>query len=826
MSKPATYVPPKKPVVGEPEAALFGEQPGKTEVKRGEPFIGPTKSVLDECFGEANIQRSSIYLSNIIKDLQAELGEYIKFTKSGPQVSEAGQEYLKLLEGEVKNLNCNVLIAVGNVALYALTGRSGITKWRGSILPCALDETKWVIPIVHPATVIPPKFQYLNKHLIKFDLVRARRLIDGDLKFPKREIFIEPAFDKAMDYLHECENLGLNGYLIFYDIEVYNDEVSCISFSFSKHSGISIPFVDNNGDYLPLHQEIEIWLQIAKILENPEIRKGGQNLPFDAHFLLRRYGIRTKNCEDTMIANQVLLPEYPKGLDFITSIWTTHPYYKDEGKRWFKLGGRWQQLWHYNALDSIVCAEAFPNQWESLVNQGNTRTYDRQRLMIEPLVFMQEHGIKTDVEGMKQLKQDYQEKVDEMQQELNELAGRPLNPQSPKQLVEYFYFEKRFKPYKNKTGGYSTDDIAMKRLVRKGSREAELVRSIRSYRKLMSNYLNVNKVSNDHRMRCSYNPAGTRYSRISSSESIFGEGMNMMNWPHDMLQFLYPDDGQVFYSFDLSQAENRIVAYVGRIDQMIEAFETGKDVHSLTGALISGKTPEQVKYEDDHDIPCPLGDGTKTWRFWGKKANHGLNYDLGFKNFALYYEIPENDAKFLVDHYHKAYPGVRQGFHSFVKSQLAKNRTLENLMGRKTVFLDQWGDSLLKEAYSCIPQGTTGDVINERGILFIYYNQNQFRPISLMNQVHDSVGFQIPLNCPWTEHAQMLLSIKNELEKPLTTYYGDTFHIPADLTMACSLWKEGHGDELKAAEIPSDVDEFAKKLESTYDKIYEKTYGA
>lgn len=826
MNKPSTYVPAKKPPVGKPEAALFGEQPGQTEVKRGEPFIGPTKRVLDECFSNANLQRNALYLSNIIKDLDMDLSKYISFTKSGPKITEAGQSYIDWVEQEVQNLDCDVIIAVGNVALYALTGRTGITKWRGSILPCAFDENKYVIPIVHPATVLPPKFQYLNKHLIKFDLVRARQLIDGEIEFPERNIIINPSFDTCMDYLNKCEYMGNDGWIVFYDIEVYNDEVSCISFSLSKYNGISIPFVDNNGDYFPVHQEAEIWLTIAKLLENPNICKGGQNLPFDSHFLLRKYGIRTKNCEDTMIAQQTLLPEYPKGLDFITSIWTIHPYYKDEGKRWFKLGGKWNQLWHYNALDSIVCAEAFPSQWQSLVNQGNTGTYERQRLLIEPLVFMQEHGIKTDVEGMKKLKQQYQEKVDEMQQELNELAGRSLNPQSPKQLVNYFYFEKNFKPYKNKTGGYSTDDIAMKRLVRKGCREAELVRSIRSYRKLMSNYLNINKVSNDGRMRCSYNPAGTRYSRISSSESIFGEGMNMMNWPHDMLQFLYPDDGQIFYSFDLSQAENRIVAYVGRIDQMIEAFESGQDVHSLTGALISGKTPEEVKEEDKNEIPCPLGSGEKTWRFWGKKANHGLNYDLGYKTFALYYEIPERDAKFIVDKYHKVYPGVRQGFHSFVKQQLSKNRTLENLMGRKTVFLDQWGDSMLKEAYSCIPQGTTGDIINERGLIYIYYNQNQFKPISLINQVHDSVGFQIPTSCPWTEHAQMLLSIKNELEKSLVTYYGDEFYIPADLTMSCSLWKEGHGDELKAAQIPDDVDEFAEKLKETYECIYEKTYGA
>ena len=142
--------------------------------------------------------------------------------------------------------------------------------------------------------------------------------------------------------------------------------------------------------------------------------------------------------------------------------------------------------------------------------------------------------------------------------------------------------------------------------------------------------------------------------------------MNLQNWPHSMLRYLIADEGHIYYSFDLSQFENRIVAYVGNIKQMIEAFETGIDVHSLTAALIFGKPINEVSRKDGS---CPLGDGQHSERFWGKKANHGLNYDLGYKSFALYYELPEREAKAIVERYHQAYPGVRQTFHAEVRKQ-------------------------------------------------------------------------------------------------------------------------------------------------------------
>jgi len=468
------------------------------------------------------------------------------------------------------------------------------------------------------------------------------------------------------------------------------------------------------------------------------------------------------------------------GLDFITTMYTDIPYYKAEGKKWFKVGGAYRTLWNYNTLDSLSCAEAGPKQVADLKRQGNEAAYYRQCKIIEPLVYMQERGILVDVKGMKEKGEKYDRLIEERTEDLRQLCGFAINPNSPKQLADYFYNVKGLPAYRKRGGGVTTDDDALKRLVRKGIREASLVREIREYTKARGNYLNTEKVDSDSRIRCSYNPAGTRFSRISSSENIFGTGMNLQNWPHDLLIYLLFDPDYAGYTFDLSQAENRIVAYEGNIGPMIDAFESGKDVHKLTAGLIFSRPPDEISNDPGSS---PLGGGKHSERFWGKKSNHALNYDLGYKSFSFVCEIPESQGKWIVERYHLAYPGIRQSYHAGVKKQLLVNRTLTNLMGRKTLFLGEWGDKLWKAAYSCIPQGTTGDKINEHGLIYIYYDQANFSDVELLVQVHDSIGLQIPLSTSWLDHAVILQKIKRSLETPLSTSYSREFVIPVDIKM-------------------------------------------
>ena len=140
---------------------------------------------------------------------------------------------------------------------------------------------------------------------------------------------IEPNFKTSIEYLLRIESAGLSGRTIDFDIELMNMEISCVSWASDRMRAMSIPFIDHNGSYFSVSQEVEIWKLQARILENPKIKKRGQYVIFDAHLMLRNYGIRVKNLDDTMIAQKILMPDYPVGLDFITSIWTDQEYYKD-----------------------------------------------------------------------------------------------------------------------------------------------------------------------------------------------------------------------------------------------------------------------------------------------------------------------------------------------------------------------------------------------------------------------------------------------------------------------------------------------------------------
>ena len=132
---------------------------------------------------------------------------------------------------------------------------------------------------------------------------------------------------------------GSLGNFIAYDIEVdiFNGEMTCISFAYAPDMVISIPFIGEDGDYFTPPQEAEILLAIARILEDPTIPILGQNLVFDCHYMLRKYGIKTTNIHDTMVAQKTLLPDYPVGLHFICSLYTDLPYYKDDGKYWLQV---------------------------------------------------------------------------------------------------------------------------------------------------------------------------------------------------------------------------------------------------------------------------------------------------------------------------------------------------------------------------------------------------------------------------------------------------------------------------------------------------------
>jgi uracil-DNA glycosylase family 4 len=795
--------------------ALVGEQPAKYEVKYNAPFMGPAGRNLNECLQNARIARSACYLTNVVKDVEFELDRYFQLKGKKAGVTVLGQKYIEVLRNELMESKANVIVALGNTALFALTDRVGITAWRGSVLESTLLPGRKIIPTLHPAIYTDEKVlanpaAYLAKYLITIDLKKIKAESEfPDIRLSDRKLRIQPDYYDCMSWLEECKMRADDGAIIYYDIELTpkTQELSCISFATSPSEVLCIPFVNAKGDYFTVEQEYKIMLSIEDLLSNSQWMKGGQNIVFDSHFLLRKYGIRTRNIvADTMIAQHILYPDFGgktyrgKSLEFITSFWTDIPYYKRDGKLWLTGIGDYSKGWNYNCLDSIVCADSFPKQLTELEERGNFDAYERQVKLVAPLCYMMERGIRIDKEGMEHAAKNARLEADELTQQVYSLTQRVFNLASPQQVCEYFYVNRGITPYLNKQGKSTVDEEALTRIANKGFKEASLILEIRRLQKKSSTFLNINNVDNDGRMRCSYNPVGTRFSRISSSANIFGTGCNLQNIPHDVLSYFVADPGYVIYSLDMSQIESRIVAYVGNITQMKEVYEQGLDIHRQTGSLIFNKHYNEVSNEPGS---CAIGNGSHSERDWAKRANHGFNYGYGYKAFSLKYEIPERQAKFIYDGYHSAYPGLKGGYWAYVEQSLKATRTLTNLYGRKVTFLGKFGEKLLNEAYSCIPQGTCGDLVNEHGLNYVYYNSDQlFKYVELLTQVHDSINFQIPLSLPLIYHAGILLDIKRSLEQPLT-FRQREFVVPVDLVVNTCLNKN-LGIELKGNKFSDD----------------------
>jgi DNA polymerase-1 len=348
---------------------------------------------------------------------------------------------------------------------------------------------------------------------------------------------------------------------------------------------------------------------------------------------------------------------------------------------------------------------------------------------------------------------------------------------------------------------------------------------IRSLSKRISTYLNIGKVDKDGRYRSSYKPVGAETGRLSSGETIFGTGGNQQNWPHDLLKYFLFDEGYIGYSIDLSQIENRIVAYVGGVIEQIRAFENGIDLHRLTASVITGKPYHEISSEDGSS---PLGDGRQSERFWGKKGNHATNYDVQYKTFALKNEMQENEAKAILNKIHRGYPQIQNGYHVIIQNMMMKNRMVTNLMGRNRLFLGpivinppnvpkHAVQSTFREGYAQLPQSTTADKINEQGIEFIYYDQGTFRPVELLTQIHDSIVFQISKSVPLDEHARIIILIKKSLEQSLY-WHEREIPTPADLSIGWNMCKEDM-KEIKSKDIPHDKYQLAEKLQEINNEL-------
>ena len=252
--------------------------------------------------------------------------------KSGYVRKELSYE-LDRLGDEILHHDPNLIVCLGNSALWALCGRTGITKLRGTT--CVSTHTVSGYKLLctyHPAAVTR---QWELRPTTIADLTKINREKEfPDVRRPECEIWTEPDLEDIQRFIREhitgCTILSV-------DIETSGSQITCIGFAPRSDLALVVPIHDSraaSGSYWPTASaERQCWELIRSVLEDRGIKKVFQNGLYDIAFLWRAYGIGVRGCrEDTMLLHHSLQPESLKGLGFLGSVYTNHGAWKSERK--------------------------------------------------------------------------------------------------------------------------------------------------------------------------------------------------------------------------------------------------------------------------------------------------------------------------------------------------------------------------------------------------------------------------------------------------------------------------------------------------------------
>ena len=495
------------------EICIIAEAPGEHEASMKMPLVGGSGKLLWDTLRPFDIGRKDCYVTNVVKK---QVALSTKTDARNPVKKPELEHWEGLLDWELDHLpKLKYILALGNFALHALTGDTGITKWRGSVFDCKVGREQRVIKVVvtnNPAHILR---NLAMEPMYKFDIAKLKRVMDG--KFKRHDVrgTINPTYQEALQYI---VRLSETDRPIAFDIEVIANETACIGFANNPNTGICINFRDGTTNRYSVSEEIELRGRIQELFNNPSKKFIAQNGSFDCGWLWYKDRIRIPNIWfDTLLAHHTLYPRMPHNLGYLTAQYTDHPYYKDEGKTW-REGGNINQFWDYNIKDCCITWAVHEAISKELRAQDLKDFYFKhvQRLQSH-LVRMQVGGILADVELKDKIADELKEELDEQLIQFHILVQRATgdpefkpNPKSPKQLGELFF------NFLGLVGrGSSTNKENRTRMLdnNKTSEEnKQILRVLDKYlieHKFYSTYA-TQKVDPDGRIRCEYKQFGVQ----------------------------------------------------------------------------------------------------------------------------------------------------------------------------------------------------------------------------------------------------------------------------------------------------------------------------
>jgi DNA polymerase I-like protein with 3'-5' exonuclease and polymerase domains len=420
---------------------------------------------------------------------------------------------------------------------------------------------------------------------------------------------------------------------VAFDIETVANETACIGFANDSRIGACINFRTLTENMYSLREERDLRRRIDALLIDPSVRLIAQNGTFDSYWLQCKDRINVGPVWfDTLLAHHTLYPALPHNLGFLTSQYTDHPYYKDDGKTW-KEGGDIDQFWRYNVKDVCITYEVHKRLHKELIDAKLDKFFFEHVMRLQPhLIRMTVQGILVDSELKTHIAEAMREDVARLQEKFYEYVGiatsdpdyRP-SPRSPTQLRDLL-----FRRLQLVGRGASTDEANRTRMLNHhGTSEAakDVIRALDSFKKddkFLTTYAEMT-VDPDGRIRSEYKQYGTQKApgRLSSSGVMWGSGGNLQNIPEDAHPMFVADEGYSFGYFDLSQAEARVVGWLAGIDKWKEQFERARfdgsyDCHRALAAemfeIPYDEVPSKDRIEDEN------GNMQTTLRFIAKRC--------------------------------------------------------------------------------------------------------------------------------------------------------------------------------------------------------------
>lgn len=776
---------------GPPDAKIMfvGEAPGEEEDKIGRPFVGPAGRTLDNLLGQAGIARYQCLTTNVARERPpankiSYFFEDKKCTVPKPKLV----NWIQMLKRDIELYNPNIIVALGATALWALTGEKKISDYRGYVIPCSLVEGKKVLATYHPQAV---NYEWKLFFPTVLDLRKALRHSNFP-HIPESKQVLLPNVDvkQFVAYMEECIAHPEWEYLSV-DIETLQpgSHIEELGLSHDPDFGISLFFIKGRAHALPEKDELLVWQTFAKLVSLKKIvmQNGAYDtgvLWYNNHILIDKIHI------DTLIAAHVCWPELPRDLGFLGSICLDVPPWKNSAKSAV-----------YNPADAANTLGIAMVLDKELDTQKVRHTFDFEMGLIPVALTLQLQGIKVDKIKQAELIETWKANRAELKRKLDTILGREINFNSSKQMQQLLYFELRLPvQYKRRkstseTRTMTTDANALKTLARLVP-DNPIFNLIMEYKKadlLVRSFLDIELSPNDTVHTC-YNITGAAsddeddtkktkrsFGRWSSSGSIilpYGSG-NLQNIPPIAREMYRAADGCKIIEADYVQAEAVVVAFLTGDHKLQKMFrdsfglsntEKSKyDVHKLTIAQMTGIPIEEVTAEQ---------------RKAGKTVRHATSYSAGPKVLSNRLGVSMKEAKMLMELYHRANPQLRI-WYSTIQQELKTTRTLYNLFGRKHRFLDRWGDSLFRSAYSYIPQSTVGDLLN-RALKTLYDEQRTIPfKFDIILQLHDALYVMVK-----DENVDEMLRILRRVMIMPLVYRNEEFFIDVDFKVKES-WAKG-----------------------------------